>query len=144
MILRELERDADRSNVELARAIGLSPPATLNRVRRLKEQGVITGIRAQLDLKAVGYPLQVYLAVTLAGQDERAHRRFIAAVEGIPQVISADWVTGETDALCQVVARDVDELQRVLMLLSAGGAQRLLTMLRLENLKSRTPLPEPA
>ena len=41
-LLRELELDADRPNVELARIVGLSPAATLNRVRRLKESGVIT------------------------------------------------------------------------------------------------------
>jgi hypothetical protein len=51
-------------------------------------------------------------------------------------------VTGETDALLQVVARDVAELQRVLMLLSTrGGASRLMTFLRLEEFKAPSPLP---
>ena len=39
-LLSELERDASRTNVELARLSGLSPAATLNRVRRLKDQGL--------------------------------------------------------------------------------------------------------
>ena len=57
----------------------------------------------------------------------------------------ADWVTGETDALLQVVARDVAELQKVLMLLSSGaGASRILTLLRLEELKAPSPMPRPA
>jgi Lrp/AsnC family transcriptional regulator, leucine-responsive regulatory protein len=142
-LLRELQADADRPNVELARLVGLSPAATLNRVRRLKEEGVITGIRAVVDPKALGYPLQVYVAVQLAEHDERAHRRFEAAAAKVPQLISATWVTGETDILCEVVARDVDELQRVLMLLSAGGAQRILTLLRLEEMKPRGPIPAP-
>jgi hypothetical protein len=63
-------------------------------------------------------------------------------VKKIPNVVRADWVTGETDALLQVVARDVAELQKVLMLLSSGaGASRLLTLLRLEELKGPSPLP---
>ncbi|MBX5470270.1 MAG: Lrp/AsnC family transcriptional regulator [Thermoleophilaceae bacterium] len=141
-LLRELELDASRPNVELARTVGLSPAATLNRVRRLREAGVLRRLSAQLDAKEAGFPLQVYVAATLAEHDEAAHRRFRSAVRGIPNVIAADWVTGETDALLQVVARDVDELQRVLLLLaSRGGAQRLTTLLRLEELKPPSPLP---
>src|SRR4051794_3908155 len=141
-LLAELERDADRPNVELARVIGLSPAATFNRVRRLKESGVISRITARIDPAAVGFGLQVYVAVTLARHDEAAHRRFAAAVRELPDVLSADWVTGETDALLWVVARDVAELQRVLLLLSSrGGAQRVMTLLRLEELKPRGPLP---
>jgi Lrp/AsnC family leucine-responsive transcriptional regulator len=141
-ILGELERDADRPNVELARLIGLSPAATLNRVRRLKEEGVIRGIHAHLDAKAAGLTLQVYIAASLGDHDEVANRRFEGVVRKLPQVIHADWVTGETDALLQVVARDIDDLQRVLLALSGrGGAQRLLTLLRLQELKPRAPLP---
>ena len=141
-LLAELERDADRPNVELARLVGLSPAATFNRVRRLKSSGVIAAVVARVDPAAAGFPLQVYVAVTLARHDEAAHRRFAAAVRAMPEVLSADWVTGETDALLWVVARNVSELQRVLLLLSSrGGAQRVMTLLRLEELKPRSPLP---
>ena len=141
-ILRELEEDADRPNVELARLLGLSPAATLNRVRRLKESGTITGIHAHVDPKGGGFPLQVYVAASLSQHDLTAHRKFEASVKKLPNVIYADWVTGETDALLHVVARDVEELQKVLLTLSArGGAGRLLTLLRLEPLKPRSPLP---
>ena len=64
----------------------------------------------------------------------------------MPEVISADWVTGETDAMLLVVAREVAQLQRVLVRLSTrGGAARVITFLRLEELKPSSPLPlEPA
>ena len=141
-LLGELERDADRPNVELARVVGLSPAATLNRVRRLKESGVIRCITADVDAQAVGFPLFVYISVTLGRHDEKAHVRFENAVRDLPQVIHADWVTGETDALLHVVARSIAELQRVLLLLSSrGGALRVETLLRLEELKRRSPLP---
>ncbi len=60
----------------------------------------------------------------------------------MPEVIAADWVTGETDAMLMVVAREVAELQRVLVRLSTrGGAARVMTLLRLEELKPSSPLP---
>jgi Lrp/AsnC family transcriptional regulator, leucine-responsive regulatory protein len=141
-LLRELEQDADRSNVQLCSVVGLSPAATYNRIRRLKDEGVISRIVARVDPAEVGFTLQVYVAETLARHDDVAHRRFAEAVAEMPEVLSADWVTGETDALLWVVARNVTELQRVLLLLSSrGGAQRVMTLLRLEELKARAPLP---
>jgi Lrp/AsnC family leucine-responsive transcriptional regulator len=141
-LLTELQSDADRPNVELARIVGLSPAATLNRVKRLKDSGVVRRITARLDSTTAGFPLQLYVAITLARHDDAGHRRFQKTVAELPEIISADWVTGETDALLMVVARDVEQLQRVLSALSTrGGAQRIMTLLRLEELKPASPLP---
>jgi Lrp/AsnC family leucine-responsive transcriptional regulator len=141
-LLDELQRDADRSNVELARLIGLSPAATLNRVRRLKESGLITRIAARLDPDVAGFPLRVYVTVTLPYNDETTESRFADVVRKLPQVIAADDLAGETDALLVVVARDVAELQRVLLMLQVrGGAQRVITHLRLAAIKAESPLP---
>jgi Lrp/AsnC family transcriptional regulator, leucine-responsive regulatory protein len=141
-LLEELQADADRANVELARLVGLSPAATLHRVRRLKESGIIRGIVARLDSAVAGFGLQVYVAVTLQSHDDTAHRRFAQAVRAMPEVIAADWVTGETDAMLMVVAREVAQLQRVLVRLSTrGGAARVMTLLRLEELKPPSALP---
>ncbi|MBE2318277.1 Lrp/AsnC family transcriptional regulator [Solirubrobacter sp. CPCC 204708] len=141
-LLRELEADADRPNVELARIVGLSPAATLNRVRRLKESGVIRKIAARLDSAAAGFTLQVYVMVTLARHDEAAENRFNREVAAIDNIIAADGVAGETDALLMIAARDVAELQVVLSRLSTrAGAQRLITLLRLGEIKPSSPLP---
>jgi Lrp/AsnC family transcriptional regulator, leucine-responsive regulatory protein len=140
-LLNELQINADRPNVELARLVGLSPAATLNRVRRLKESGVVRAISARLDSAEAGFPLQVYVAITLARHEDAPTRRFEEAVVAAPQVIAADWVTGEVDAMLLVVARDVPELQHVLTHLSRRGASRILTLLRLEQLKHASPLP---
>jgi Lrp/AsnC family leucine-responsive transcriptional regulator len=141
-LLTELQRDADRPNVELARIVGLSPAATLNRVKRLKQSGVIAAVAARLDAGAAGFPLQVYVSLTLGRHNESTERRLVATVAGLPQVIAADWVAGETDALLSVVTRDLEELQRVLVALSSrGGAQRVVTLLRLKELKPPSPLP---
>ena len=142
LLLNELQTDADRPNVELARLAGLSAAATLNRVRRLKEAGVIEGIHAKLDREQAGFGLCVYVTVTLGRHEETTERRFAQVVGELPQVTAAAWVAGETDALLTVVARDLAELQRVLVALSTrGGAQRVVTLLRLRQLKPDSPLP---
>jgi Lrp/AsnC family transcriptional regulator, leucine-responsive regulatory protein len=140
-LLTALQEDADRTNVELARLAGLSPAATLHRVRRLKESGVIRVISAQLDPVACGFPLQVYVAATLARHDVRSSQRFDDLIRSLPQIIAAYTVAGEMDYLLTVVARDVAELQQVLASLAIRGGQRLVTYLRLGEVKPPSRLP---
>jgi DNA-binding Lrp family transcriptional regulator len=140
-LLTALQADADQTNVELARLVGLSPAATLNRVRRLKASGVIRIISAQLDPPACGFPLQVYVTATVARHDPRSIHVFEDQVLALPQVIAADSVAGETDYLLSVVARDVAELQQVLASLAARGGARLITYLRLAEIKPPSRLP---
>jgi len=136
-----LQADADITNVELARLVGLSPAATLHRVRWLKESGVIRIISAQLDPVAAGFPLQLYVTATLARADPRATRIFEDQIHATPEIVAADSVAGETDYLLTVVARDVAELQAVLAGLATRGGQRLVTYLRLAEIKPPARLP---
>jgi Lrp/AsnC family transcriptional regulator, leucine-responsive regulatory protein len=140
-LLTELQADADRTNVQLARLVGLSPAATLHRVRWLKESGAIRIISAQVDPAAVGFPLQMYVMATLARHDPRSTRVFEDQVRELPQIIAADNVAGEMDYILTVVARDVAELQQVLASLAARGGQRLVTHLRLSEVKPPSRLP---
>ena len=140
-LLTALQADADRTNVELARMVGLSPAATLHRVRYLKESGVIRIVSARLDPEAAGFPLQLYVAATLGRHDPRSTKVFDDEVRALPQIIAADNVAGEMDYLMTVVARDVADLQQVLAALAARGGQRLVTYLRLAEIKPPSRLP---
>jgi DNA-binding Lrp family transcriptional regulator len=140
-LLMALQADADITNVELARFVGLSPAATLHRVRWLKESGVIRIVSAQLDPVAAGFPLQLYVTAALARADPRATRIFEDQIRDTPEIIAADSVAGETDYLLTVVARDVAELQAVLAGLATRGGQRLVTYLRLAEIKPPSRLP---
>ncbi len=140
-LLDALQSDADRTNVELARLVGLSPAATLHRVRYLKESGVIRIITARLDPAAVGFPLQLYVAATLGRHDPRLTKIFEDQIRALPQITTADNVAGEMDYILTVVARDVAELQEVLAHLSTRGGQRLITYLRLSEVKPPCGLP---
>jgi DNA-binding Lrp family transcriptional regulator len=140
-LLTALQEDADCTNVELARLVGLSPAATLHRVRWLKESGVIRVISAQVDPAAAGFPLKLYVTATLGRHDPRSTRVFEDQVRALPQIIAADNVAGEMDYLMTVVARDVAELQLVLASLATRGGQRLVTYLRLDEVKPPSRLP---
>jgi Lrp/AsnC family transcriptional regulator, leucine-responsive regulatory protein len=140
-LLTALQADADCTNVQLARLVGLSPAATLHRVRWLKESGVIRIISAQLDPVAAGFPLQLYVTSTLARHDPRSTRIYEDQILATPQIIAADNVAGEMDYLLTVVARNVAELQEVLAGLATRGGQRLVTYLRLAEVKPPSRLP---
>ena len=77
-ILHALQDQADRSNLEIARLIGLSPAATLRRIKRLKDQGVIERVVAVLNPQAVGAGLLAVVEVSLARQGEHALQAFAA------------------------------------------------------------------
>ena len=89
---------------------------------------MIRKIAARLDSAAAGFTLQVYVMVTLARHDEAAERRFVAEVRAMDNVIAADTVAGETDALLMIVARDVAELQVVLSRLSTRAEPKNTTV----------------
>ena len=69
-ILEILQQDGRRANVDLADAVHLSPSACLRRIRRLEEAGVIDRYAALLDPSRVGLGTDVFVEITLAGQDE--------------------------------------------------------------------------
>ncbi len=140
-LLTALQADADRTNVELARLVGLSAAATLNRVRWLKQSGVIRVIRAELDPAEAGFPLQMFVLVGMTRHDPRSTRIFEDQLRALPQIIAADNIAGEFDYLLSVVARDVGELQQVLAALAARGSSRMVTHLRLEEVKPPSRLP---
>lgn len=75
-ILHALQDQADRSNLEIARLIGLSPAATLRRIKRLKDQGVIERVVAVLNPQAVGAGLLAVVEVSLERQGEHALQAF--------------------------------------------------------------------
>lgn len=140
-LLAELQDHGDVANVELARIVGLSPAATLRRVQRLRTEGVIEAVRAVVSPEQVGFSLEAFVLVSLSEHSARGDAAFQRALAAMPNVVRADNVTGQEDALIHVVATDAKELQRVLLALNRSGVQRLTTMLKLQTFKPPAPLP---
>jgi Lrp/AsnC family transcriptional regulator, leucine-responsive regulatory protein len=96
---------------ELGRRINLSPPAVAERVRRLEQAGVITGYRAEIDPRALGYPLTAIVRVKPApGQ----LRRIAELAAAIPQISECHRITGEDCFYIKVFLRSIDELAALL------------------------------
>lgn len=110
-IIFELANDGRVSFAELGRRVNLSPPTVAERVQRLERQGVITGYRAEIDPRALGYPLEAIVRVKPApGQLARVPE--LAAT--IPQVGECHRITGEDCFFLRVHLRSIDELSELL------------------------------
>lgn len=110
-ILAALQNDARLSNKELAAAVGLAPSTCLERVRRLREAGVLRSFRAELDAAAVGVGLQAMIAVRLRQHSRDLVDAFRAHVVGLPEVVALYHVAGADDFLVHVAVRDAAHLR---------------------------------
>jgi Lrp/AsnC family transcriptional regulator, leucine-responsive regulatory protein len=110
-IIGELTTDGRVSVAELGRRVNLSPPAVAERVQRLERAGVITGYRAELDPRALGYPLTAIVRIKPA--PGRLPRIPELALE-IPEVSECHRITGEDCFFLKVHLRSIDELSAVL------------------------------
>src|SRR5882724_8096251 len=97
MILRALQRDASVSNVALARKVNLSAPACLRRVDRLKKLGLITGIVALLNPRALEAGMVVMIGVVLDRSTPDSFAAFEKAVAKISGCMECHCITGEFD-----------------------------------------------
>jgi len=140
-LLAELQVAGDAPNVELARRVGLSPAATLRRVQRLRGDGVIEGIRAVVSAEQVGLAVEAFVLVTLAAHGARSEAAFARHVADMPNVLRADSVAGDEDALLHVAVATPAELHRLLLALKRAGASHVRTILRLQTIKPPSAVP---
>jgi Lrp/AsnC family leucine-responsive transcriptional regulator len=110
-LLRELERDARLSIAELGRRLNLSAPAVAERMQRLERAGVITGYRAELDPKALGFPIAVVVRVRPAS---RQLQKIPELARETPEVVECHRITGEDCFFLKVHLRSMDDLEEIL------------------------------
>jgi Lrp/AsnC family leucine-responsive transcriptional regulator len=110
-LLQELERDARLSIAELGRRLNLSAPAVAERMQRLERAGVITGYRAELDPKALGYPIAVVVRVRPLS---RQLQKIPEIARETPEVVECHRITGEDCFFLKVHLRSMDDLEEIL------------------------------
>jgi DNA-binding Lrp family transcriptional regulator len=109
-ILRELRRDARRSNRDIAAAVGVAPTTALDRTRALRERGVIRGARLVVDLAALGRPLQALIAVRIRPPSRAVIEGFRDWASRLPEVLGVFVTTGTEDFLVHVAVADDQHL----------------------------------
>lgn len=110
-ILELVAADARITNQRLAELVGIAPSTALARLRSLREHGVVRGYHAELDLAALGRPLQALIAVRLAVHAREQIDAFTTAVSRSPGVLMVFHLTGVTDYLVWVAAADAQDLR---------------------------------
>jgi DNA-binding Lrp family transcriptional regulator len=110
-MLEKLADDARITNQRLAETVGIAPSTAIARLRSLRARGVIRGFHAEVDLAALGRPLQALIAVRLTVHDREQIESFTEAVSQLPGVLMVFHLTGATDYLVWVAATDAQDLR---------------------------------
>lgn len=145
-ILARLQGDARIANVDLARAVHLSPSPCLARVRRLEAAGLINRYVTLLDPRKLGLGVSVFISVRLERQIEKSLETFERAILARPEVMECYLMTGESDYLLRVVVQDVAALERFIVdfLSRIPGVGNIQSSFALKQVKYQTALPLPA
>ena len=109
-ILRELQVDARRTNRDVAAAVGISPTTALDRTRSLRDRGIIRGATLEIDLAAIGRPVQALIATRIRPPSRKNIEGFRDWVSQLPEVIGVFVTSGTEDFLIHVAVGDNDAL----------------------------------
>jgi len=110
-LLKELEADGRIALAELGRRIGLSAPAVAERVQRLERAGVIRGYHAEIDPRALGFPVA---AIVRIRPSPGRMQRIPEIARETPEVAECYRITGEDCYLMRLQLRSIDDLEDVL------------------------------
>ncbi len=142
-ILNNLQDNGRMTNVELAKNAGISAPPCLRRVRALEEAGFIKGYHAVVDPAFMGYGVTVFAMVELDSQADEILKAFEQKVQEWPQIRECHMLSGETDFLLKVVAKDWDDYQRFHseQLTAAEHVESVKTSLTIRTSKEKPGVP---
>ncbi|WP_119731066.1 Lrp/AsnC family transcriptional regulator [Thermomonospora amylolytica] len=110
-IVQALQADGRQTNRELAERLGIAPSTCLERVRSLRNRGVITGFHAAVDLAELGRPLQALVNVRLQPKTREAVEGFRTYIGRLPETVAVFVVSGGDDFIVQVAVRDTGHLR---------------------------------
>ena len=143
-LLDALQRDCKQSLGELGEAVALSPPAVLERVRKLEEGGFVRGYHAVLDAGRLGLDIGAFIGVGI--DHPRSIAKFESAVERLPAVLESHHVTGRHTLLLKVRTENTESLHQLIgAIRELPGVARTETMIVLATQveRQRVAIPEP-
>lgn len=114
-ILAKLATNARITNAALAAHIGVAESTSTKRLRALRASGIIAGFTAQLNLAALGFPIQAVIKVRMSSHNRDRVLQFHTALTKIPGVLTAFHVAGEDDYLVHVAVASPEELRDLVL-----------------------------
>ncbi|WP_201536666.1 Lrp/AsnC family transcriptional regulator [Psychrobacter ciconiae] len=140
-LLKLLQNDARMSITELADRINLSATPCARRLKRLEDSGIITGYHTQTDAEKLGYPLAVFIAISMDRHTAERFSQFEQKIQSFDEVVSCSIVTGRTeDYLIKVRVRDMAHYEEFLLhrLNRIEGVAQVHTSFELREVFSRS------
>lgn len=140
-LLRLLQTQARMSITELAEQVNLSATPCARRIKRLEEAGIITGYHTQTDAQKLGYPLAVFIAISMDRHTADRFELFEEKIQSFEEVVSCSIVTGRTeDYLIKVRVRDMTHYEEFLLhrLNRIEGVAQVHTSFELREVFSRS------
>ena len=107
-ILSILQKNAKITNAKLSKEIGLSPAPTLERVRKLETQGIISGYHAKLNMSKIGLGVSTFVMVTLKGHNKKNITSLIDKIKKVENIVECHHITGSGDFILRVVAKNIE------------------------------------
>ncbi len=141
-ILAEMQRDASQSLDEIARKIGSSKTPVWNRIRKLKDAGVIGQYTVVLDAEALGLEACFFVLIRTSEHEAEWQAAFLKALNARPEVQEAHRLAGDIDYILKVRvenARAYDDFYQALI--SEVRIYNVTALLSMEEIKSTTMLP---
>ena len=142
-LIHLLQHSGRATQLELARAVGLSQPAVAERMRKLEERGVITGYGARVNAARLGLDITAFIGVGI--EHPKFFSAFIKKVQGLAEVLECHRVAGADSFLLKVKTRNTGSLDRLLVevLRTIPGVTRTQTTIVLRPIKEETHVAPP-
>ena len=122
-IIAILQINARTPVKEIAKEVFLSSPAVSARIDHLEKSGVITGYHAQLNPEFLGYHIKAFINLEV---EPFQKKEFYPFIQGIPNVIECNCVTGEYSMLIEVGFQSTVELDHFINVLQKFGRTKTL------------------
>ena len=141
-ILAELQRDAAQSLDDIARKVGSSKTPVWNRIRKLRESGVITRQTVLLDSEALGFEACFFVLIRTSEHEAAWQAAFLKALQDRPEVQEAHRLAGDIDYILKVRVRNARAYDAFYQeLISEVRVFNVTALLSMEEIKSTTMLP---
>jgi Lrp/AsnC family transcriptional regulator, leucine-responsive regulatory protein len=137
-LIELLQKNARMTQSEMAVAVGLSQPAVAERLRKLEQEGVITGYVARIDGRKLGKDITAFIGVGI--EHPKHNNRFAKRILEIPDVLECHHVTGSDSYLLKVVTENTETLDRLISenLRTIPGVTRTHTTIVMSSVKEST------
>lgn len=142
-LLRLIQRDSRQSVQELGDAVGLSASACHRRLRALEAAELVSGYRADLNARKLGFSMMFFIEISLDSQGGPILEKFEAAVRDAPEVLECHLMAGQADYILRLVCRDHEDFERVhrRLLARLPGVAKVHSNMSIRTVKERTGLP---